>query len=309
MGINIYRKAKANPDGPPAVGALDAVEKIGLHVEPGKRLLPVIVVESVNEIPAPNAPGVTAKLPAFPTEFEVAEVRPAKPLTLPAGQQPGPLGQAVFENGRVEFMSATLKALIALAFNVDQRMLTGAPKWMDEDRFDIIAKTAPTGPLEALRGMLKALLIARFQLVTHSEEQPVPVYVLEAGRKPKLKESDGAARSDCSIVNTDRRYYVCKNVTMAQFAESLPNVSAAYIHPPLLDLTGLKGAFDFQLYWTPKNALSSATAKPADTAAIPVDELTVFEAVDKQLGLKLEEQKHPVPVIVIDRVERTPAEQ
>jgi uncharacterized protein (TIGR03435 family) len=96
---------------------------------------------------------------------------------------------------------------------------------------------------------------------------------------------------------------------MAQFAESQPNVSAAYIHPPLLDLTGLKGAFDFQLYWTPKNALSSATAKPADTAAIPVDELTVFEAVDKQLGLKLEEQKHPVPVIVIDRVERTPAEQ
>jgi uncharacterized protein (TIGR03435 family) len=96
---------------------------------------------------------------------------------------------------------------------------------------------------------------------------------------------------------------------MAQFAERLPSVSAAYIHPPLLDFTGLKGAYDFQLYWTPKAALSSAAGKPADVASTPVDEVTVFEAVDKQLGLKLEEQKHPVPVVVIDKVERTPSEK
>jgi uncharacterized protein (TIGR03435 family) len=84
-------------------------------------------------------------------------------------------------------------------------------------------------------------------------------------------------------------------------------ISAAYIHPPLLDLTGIQGAYDFQLYWTPKNLLSNAGAKTADVASTPVDEVTVFEAVDKQLGLKLQEQKHPVPAVVIDKVERTPS--
>jgi uncharacterized protein (TIGR03435 family) len=158
--------------------------------------------------------------------------------------------------------------------------------------------------------MLKALLIERFKLATHSDVQPEPGYVLEAGKKPKLKESAGTARSDCNIVNTGRRYFICQNTTMAQFAERLPGVAAAYIHPPVLDLTEIKGAYDFQVYWTPKGALSNTAAKPpSDVAPTPVDELTVFEAVDKQLGLKLEEQKHPMPVIVIDKVERVPSDK
>jgi uncharacterized protein (TIGR03435 family) len=308
MGINIYRTAKANPDGPPAVGVFDAMDKLGLHLEAGTRPLPVILVDSVNETPTPNAEGVTAKIPTFPTEFDVAEVRPAKPLELRPGQNLGPLGQANIQNGRVEIMSATLNGLLALALNVDARNLVDGPKWMEEDRFDVIAKSGAAVPFDALRAMLKKVLIERFKLVTHEEERPMPVYVLEAGKKPKLKDSDGSARSDCNIENTDRRYYVCKNTTMTQFAERLPSVSGAYIHPPLLDLTGLKGTYDFQLYWTPKAALSTAKAG-TDTASTPVDEYTVFEAVDKQLGLKLEEQKHPIQVVVIDKVERRPTEQ
>ncbi len=70
------------------------------------------VVDSVNETPTPNPEGVTAKIPTFPTEFDVAEVRPAKPLELRPGQQLGPLGQANLQNGRVEIMSATRTSLI-----------------------------------------------------------------------------------------------------------------------------------------------------------------------------------------------------
>jgi uncharacterized protein (TIGR03435 family) len=309
MGINIYQRAKANPDGPPAIGGVEMLEKLGLHIEPGQRPTKVVVVDSVNEKPTANAEGVTAKIPDFPKEFEVAEVRPARPLQLPAGQVLGPLGRPIFENGRVELLSATLNGLITFALNVDARMLLGGPKWMEEDRFDVIAKTAPSVPFDALREMLSKLLVERFQLVTHSEEQPMPFWVLEAGKKPKLKESDGTARSECKIVNTDRRYYVCQNTTMAQFVQVLPTVSAAYIHAPLLDLTGIKGAYDFQLYWTPRNMLQNASVKSADAASTPVDEVTVFEAVDKQVGMKLEEQKHPVPVVVIDKVERTPIEK
>jgi uncharacterized protein (TIGR03435 family) len=78
MGINIYRRAKANPDGPPAVGVFEAVQKIGLELKPASKNMPVLIVDSVNEVPTPNAEGVTANLPAFPAEFEVVEVRPAK---------------------------------------------------------------------------------------------------------------------------------------------------------------------------------------------------------------------------------------
>ena len=310
MGINIYRAAKANPEGPPAVGAFDALEKLGLHLEAAKRPTEVLVVESVNETPTPNAEGVTMKMPAFPTEFDVAEVRAAKPLDLPKGTVLTALGQARLQNGRVEIMSATLNGLLALALDVDAKRLIGGPKWMDEDRFDVIAKTGAAVPFDALRSMLKGLLMERFSIVSHSEQQPVPVWVLEAGKKPKLKETDGTARSDCHIENTDRRYLVCKNTTMAQFAERLPNFAAAYVTQPVLDLTSTPGAYDFQVYWTPKKALSNAAAKASsEMAATPVEDLTVYEAVDKQLGLKLEEQKHPMPVVVIDKVERTPREK
>lgn len=308
MGINVYRRAKANPDGPPAFGIFEDLDKLGLHLEAGMRPAPVIVIDSVDRTPTPNPEGVAVKLPGFPTEFDVAELRPAKPLSLPAGQTLGPLGQADLQNGRLELMSATLKGLLTLALDIDPRMLVGGPKWIDEDRFDVIAKTERTVPTDAMRVMLKNLLTERLHLVTHSEVQPLPVFVLEAGKKPKLKESDGSARSECKIVNTDRRYYVCQNTTMAQFADRLPGVSAAYIHPPLLDLTELKGAYDFQLYWTPRGLLRNNAAKIADAAPTPIEELTLFEAVDKQLGLKIEEQKHPVPVVVIDKVDRTPSQ-
>jgi uncharacterized protein (TIGR03435 family) len=314
MGIGVYRQAKANPDGPPAVGALDAVEKLGLHLEEGKRPRPVVVVESVNETPTPNAEGVTAKIPTFPKEFEVAEVRPAKPFTPPAGRAGAAValssvGSFMVQNGRVEIMSATLHGLIETSFNLDPKFLTGGPTWLDKDRFDVIAKTAPGVPWEVLQGMLKAVIIERFSLKTHTEDQPMPVYVLKAGKKPNLKPSDGTARSDCKVVQAERRWYVCENTTMAQFAERLPGVAAAYIHPPLLDLTEIKGAYDFRVYWTPKGALQKPKEGDAAQASTPVDEATVFEAIDKQLGLKLVEERHAVPVTVVDSAQRTPSEK
>jgi len=307
MGVNVYRAAKANPDGPPAVSPFDAVEKLGLKLEQQNRPMPVVVVDSVNETPTPNAPEVTTKIPTFPTEFEAAEVRPAK---APPAPGTGVYGQTNMQNGRVEIIGATLKGLILLAYDLRPERVAITEKWMEEDRFDVIAKTAREVPFQAIQGMMKKLLADRFKLAAHTEDQTLPVWVLLAGKKPKLKESDGAARSECKIVNTDRRYFVCTNTTMAQFAEQLPNRAAAYVQPPLLDLTEIKGAYDFQLYWTPKaqlpQARDGANAPATSDAATPSEDVTVFEAVDKQLGLKLEQQKHPVSMLVIEHVERTP---
>jgi uncharacterized protein (TIGR03435 family) len=312
MGIGPYRAAKANPDGPPPFSLFDGVEKLGLKLEAQKQPMPVIFVDSVNEKPTDNPPGVITKIPTFPTEFDVAEVRPAKPVATPEGQigQAGPMGQMDFRNGRVQIMGATLKGLISLAYDTTMERIVGGPKWLAEDRFDIIAKAPATVPFDALRGMLKTLIVQRFTMTIHTEDQPMPVYVLAQGKKPKLKESDGTARSECQIVNKERRTYICQNTTMAQLAERLPNVAGAYIHPPVLDLTGLKGAYNFEAYWTPKGQLTSGAKAGGDPnqAPAPTDDVTVFEAMDKQLGLKLEEQKHPIPVLVVDKVERTPRE-
>jgi len=78
-------------------------------------------------------------------------------------------------------------------------------------------------------------------------------------------------------------------------------------NPRKIQRPRLKGAYEFQLYWTPRGLLQN-NAKITDAAPTPIDELTLFEAVDKQLGLKIEEQKHPIPVVVIDKVDRTPTQ-
>jgi len=99
--------------------------------------------------------------------------------------------------------------------------------------------------------------------------------------------------------------YVCRNTTMAQLAERLPDIAGAYLVHPMVDLTGLPDGYDFTLTWTPKARLSDAAAGHMSTG----NDLTVFDAVDRQLGLKLEEQKYVMPVTVIDHVERTSVEQ
>ena len=201
MGIGPYRAAKANPDGPPPFSLFDGVEKLGLKLEAQKQPMPVIFVESVNEKPTGNPPGIVTKIPTFPTEFDVAELRPAKPVTTPQGQigQAGPMGQMDFQNGRVQIMGATLKGLISLAYDTTMDRIVGGPKWLTEDRFDIIAKAPASMPFEALRGLLKTLIVQRFAMTIHTEDQPMPVYVLARGRsrssRNRTAQPDPNARS------------------------------------------------------------------------------------------------------------------
>ncbi len=115
----------------------------------------------------------------------------------------------------------------------------------------------------------------------------------------------------------------CQNMTMAQFAEKLKNIAPGYIHSPVLNATGLEGGYDFTLIFTPAGLARSGgegrggrgggeggpPASDAATAASdPNGAFTLFEAIEKQLGLKLEAQKRPVSVLVIDRAEQKPIE-
>jgi uncharacterized protein (TIGR03435 family) len=309
---NQVRKAThADSDQPRVVSIFEAVDKqLGLKLEQQTSPLPVIVVAHVNEKPTENAPGVAHTLAAVPTEFEVAEIRVSKP-----GATEGPT--RFLQSGRLELPGATLKRLLTLAYGVEPDMIANAPKWWDSDRFDLVAKTNGQPSPDTLRAMLQKLLAERFNLKVHNEDQPVDVFAMTLGKRGlKLRDATESERSECRLSVADGLgTYACQNTTMAQFAEKIHQVAGGYLNHPVVDLTGLKGAYDFALTWAPANRFAAGGRgvdpnQPGSvaSAADPTGDITVFEAVDKFLGLKLAEQKYPMSVIVIDHLDRTPTE-
>jgi uncharacterized protein (TIGR03435 family) len=301
-----YQRAAAAGESAPGVKLFDALEKMGLRIEPREQELPVLAIDRVNRIPSPNPPGTAERLPAVVEEFEVAEVKPSK-LTE---------GSVNFgSNGVVEIMGYTLKDLMRYVWDVAPERMVGAPKWFDIDRYDIVAKGPRNSSADDLLVMLRPLLTERFQMVTHTEDRPAAVFVLTAMKNPKLKPADPSERSECVISRGQTgggasamplKVYTCRNTSMGRFAQLIKAQAAGYFQQqPVLDQTGLKGGFDFTLSWTRGDVLSAAqrnTPAGAD-ASEPTGGITVFEAVEHDLGLKLEGgKKAPMPVLVIDSI-------
>lgn len=318
----------------------DAVEKqLGLKLEVVKVPMPVVVVDSVNQKPTPDPPGAeeALKLSAVPTEFEVADIKPSDPdskgmrFNIQAG-------------GRINISGTTLKLLIQQAWSVTEEMIVGAPKWMDSDRFDIIAKastgaqagdtSAPPIDIDTVWMMLRGLLKERFKLEVHNEERPISAYTLLAVN-PKLKKADptsrtrfaeGPAADAKDPRNTNpalSRLVTVQNMTMTQFAAQLQRIAPGYIRLPVQDATGLEGSYTFTLSFSPAGAVRGVggggrggaagmdggpAPAGAPDASDPSGAIPLPQAIEKQLGLKLELRKRPVNVLVIDRIERTPTE-
>jgi len=261
----------ASMDGATATSLSDAIDKqLGLKLEERGIPTPVLIVESVNAKPTANSPDIAAKLPPPPAmEFEVADLKPVDP-NLPLT---GPVQFGVSPGGRVNLPGRflSLKALIALAWNLPGNtngQIIGAPKWLDTARFDVIAKLpsdlVPAGglpPLQELGPALQALLVERFKMKVHFEDRPVDAYTLIAV-KPKLKKADPSTRTGCKApansgivfsvtAGMPARAFNCQNITMAQFADQLQTIAGAYLFYPVIDGTGLEGAWDFALSFSP----------------------------------------------------------
>ena len=155
----------------------------------------------------------------------------------------------------------------------------------------------------------------RFNIRFHEDVQPLPAYVLLPPKSAtRLQRGDVSARGGCQRDVTAQGGrapvlpigYVCRNITMAQFAERLPDMAQAYIDRDVIDATGLDGVWDFSLHWAPKSAFGPNSPADGAGASDPNGAVTLFEAVEKELGLKLELQKQPRRVIVIDRADRSP---
>lgn len=315
-------------DGTTLPEALD--KQLGLKLEQQTISLPVIVVEKANR-PSPNQPDVAKKIPAFAAEFEVATVKPFAPNAT----GPNIMGMRIQPGGRVEFSGLPLKMLVQQAWSVQADSIVNAPKWMDTDRYNIVAKApsagAQPGPntpvdTDSVFLMIRALLADRFKLAAHFEDRPMTAYTLTAS-KPKLKKADPATRTKWNDANNNgpiffngssvpSRTVKFQNMSMAQFAEKLQYIGSTYIHAPVMDATGLDGGYDFTLtfslippaQYAQMAARTANTAGAANDAADPIGGVTIFEAIEKQLGLKLVEQKRPVPVLVIDHIDQQPTE-
>jgi uncharacterized protein (TIGR03435 family) len=292
------------------IALFDAVEKqLGLRLELTTAPMPVIVVDSVNQKPVENSPETAKSFPPLPTEFEVASLKPSAPNA--------PNRQPDIKNGRLYLPGISLQNLIVVAWELNgPDFLVGSPKWLTDDKYDILAK-APEGVaigdlapsrnavpvnIDALRPMLRALIVERFQLAAHLEGRPMDAYTLVAN-KPRLKKADPTSRTrwhegvapdskgDKNANAALGRLVTCQNVTMAQFAEMLPNIAPGYLRTNVVDATGLEGGYDFTFSFSPAGA--TQVSRPAATAdgveaSDPSGAITLFDALNKQLGLKLD---------------------
>jgi uncharacterized protein (TIGR03435 family) len=157
--------------------------------------------------------------------------------------------------------------------------------------------------------MLRVLLRDRFGLVTHSRTDEIPAYTITVGSRNRLQAGNTSEVSGCDLkqnistapgVPRPPVTLVCKNETMGAFAQVLSDLREAsgyLLGYPILDRTGLRGAWSFNLKWTPRNAWHADPIPAADGAAL-------FDATDNQLGLKLELTSVPTAVMVIDRVRK-----
>jgi uncharacterized protein (TIGR03435 family) len=302
----------------------EAIEKqLGLKLEEKQVPTAVLVVESANETPGENPPGTAEALPPVvaPTEFEVASVKASNPDSRGGRFQMQPGGRLTSEN-------LPLRFLISRAFNTTSNdQLAGVPSWADTAKFDVIAKApAEVAPQpfidnETMAPMMLALLKDRFKLAYHTEERELPAYTLVSA-KPKMKKADASARTWCknasqvpgaSPAPPGTQALICQNITMTQFADLL-RFRTPDLQLPISDFTGIEGSWDFTLTFNPVIGFQAAAVRapeagagnPAPAASEPTAGSSIYEALEKQLGLRLEKQKKLAQVIVIDHIEQTP---
>jgi uncharacterized protein (TIGR03435 family) len=284
--------------------ALD--KQLGLMLEEAPVPTAVLVVDSVDEIPSPNPPGTAEALPPLPvtTEFEVASVTPT-------AADDHRTNFRIEPSGRVTLQGMQLTVLLSQAFEVSSsEQLSRVPEWAHAELFDVMAKGAPEAPVGP---MLRALLVDRFKMKYHIEDREVFAYSL-VSVKPKPKKADPASRASCSgpappIGGSFSGSWVltCRNVTMAQFAARLRNTGPG-LYWPVVDATGIEGRWDFGVTFTRDAGGERMRGGDADQAPDPSGSLTIFEALEKQLGLKLEKRKRTVQMVVIDHLEQKPTE-
>lgn len=302
----------------------DAISKAGLKLEHGDVPQPALTIVKATEQPTANAAAIAAVLPALAEpRFDVASVKRCDPDS-GTGQARANFGPG----GTVTANCVAIFALIDQAWGLKpldpQAVL---PDGLGDRRplpLLAIRAKAPAGLTptqdtggELIAPMLRALLMERLKIRLHTENRMIDAPVLTAV-KPKLtKTTDPNERKGCKRDFTgvgQAAKLVCRNMTMAEFAGqwSAVDYSANF---PAIDRTGLDGSWDFTITWSTMaqmNALfpqfAGRGAAAEGQASDPAMGLTLNDAIEKELGLKVKTEKREMPVLIFDHVETTPTE-
>lgn len=211
-------------------------------------------------------------------------------------------------------------------------MLAPLPKWVNTDRFLIEARYPTDKPTkDQVRLMMQALLADRFGLKLHFETQTIPVLAMTLAKPdktgPKLRPHvDSPECSDpvplgARLPEGSKRTFPfgcgtyelhslpdhtmelgARNTTMSLLASSLPSLGA--LGRPVIDRTGLAGRFDFTVSFSQEATMAANRATTGAEAQPETQGPTFLEAVQDQLGLKLERTTAPMPTLIIDHIDR-----
>jgi uncharacterized protein (TIGR03435 family) len=289
-GVGATFEGKLSADGTTIAGTMTQ----------GDRPLPLILKRATPDtawaIPEPAARPRPMAADANPS-FEVATIKPS---------QPDAPGRSITIRGRIfQTRNTTLSGLLTFAYGIHPKQITGAPPWVDSEKFDISAQPDGDGqPNERQwRAMLQKLLADRFKLSFHREKKELAVYAILVDRSgSKLTKNDTDPDGLPGLFFRGLGVLPARNATMVDFAGLL---QSAVLDRPVIDQTKLAGRFDFTLTWTPDETqfggLGIKVPPPPDNAAAPPG---LFTAVQEQLGLKLDSTKAPVDVLVVDRVDK-----
>lgn len=260
---------------------------------------------SIGPASGPASGGQTIAGPAF----EVATIKPV--------ESDAQKGRYIVMQGVNRFVEKdyTLKLLIAAAYDLNPRAISGGPSWIESEHYDILALTpGDTRPDHGQQmAMLRNLLADRFKLTFHREPKDFSIYALEIAKGgvrlgakdgSGLKESAAPAGDPPQLISTvypQKIVLPARNATMADFVSLLQR---AVLDRPVVDRTGLTGRYDFDLEWAPDETQfgGAVPVAPADAESPPF-----FTAIEQQLGLRLEAMRGPIEALVVDSAERPSA--
>jgi uncharacterized protein (TIGR03435 family) len=250
--------------------------------------------------PAPQLPPMAEN--ADPS-FEVATIKP--------NDSGGTSMQGLTLRGRnFATRNSSLGDLIAFAYGVQEKQIVNAPDWLDKDRYDIAAvpeqEGVPNG--EQLKTMIKKLLAERFKLKFHNDKKEMLAYVLTVGKGgqkltptqlkgplPGIGMRPGAGGVTLNMINA----------TVGDFTGFL---QLLVLDRPVVDQTGIKGRFDYQCTFAPDDSQFNGHPPQFPPQANATESApSLFDAIQQQLGLKLDAEKTAVDVIAIDHVEKPSA--
>jgi uncharacterized protein (TIGR03435 family) len=225
-------------------------------------------------------------------EFDAASVKPSK--------APGMRGSLKSDAGRITYTNVTLRDCLMAAYGVKDYQISG-PAWLPAERYDIVATANGAASDDAIRLMLQKLLNDRFQMTVHREKKELPVYALVVGKNgTKLmheSENPGKSRTQMSGGSV-----VFTSITVPELVDYMSHMRSAEMDRPVVDNTGLKGKYDFTVTLFASQEEMMAALNKGDFGS------SIFTLIQEQLGLKLEPEKLPLDMLVVDKAEKIPTE-